>query len=189
MARSGEENKTKKKQQTKPEEEIVSFDTDEMIREEEAPKEATELTALREELAKSKDDYLRLRADYENFRRRNQEATIKARVDATADTVETILPVSDSIDRALKITTDEKLREGLLLIKKQFETALSQLGVTEIEAEGVPFDHNYHNAVMKAEVEGEDVGKVLEVFQRGYRIGNKVIRYAMVKVGVEKSEE
>jgi len=188
MARSREENKSKKNS-PETEEEIVSFDTEEMIREEEPPKEPAEMTALREELAKSKDDYLRLRADYENFRRRNQESTVKARVDATADAVEAILPVSDSIDRALQITTDEKLREGLLLIQRQFETSLSKLGVTEIEAEGTPFDHNYHNAVMKAEVEGEDVGKVLEVFQRGYKIGNKVIRYAMVKVGVEKSEE
>ena len=189
MARSNEETKNKKKRTAETEEEIVSFDTDDMVKEQEAPKESPELIALREEVAKAKDDYLRLRADYENFRRRNQEATIKARVDATADAVETVLPVIDSIDRAMKICTDEKLTEGLLLIKKQFETALSQLGVTEIEAEGVAFDHNFHNAVMKAEAEGEDVGKVLDVFQRGYKIGNKVIRYAMVKVGVEKNEE
>ena len=187
MARSREEKKTEKT--TEEKEEIVSFDTDDMVREEEPPKESPEVTALREELAKAKDDYLRLRADHENFRRRNQEAVGKARQDAVSDTVETMLPVADSIDRALKICTDEKLTEGLLLIKRQFETALSQLGITEIEADGVPFDHNFHNAVMKAETEGEDVGKVLEVFQRGYKLGNKVIRYAMVKVGVEKSEE
>ena len=75
-----------------------------------------------------------------------------------------------------------------VLFKKQIEKSLSQIGVTEIPAEGQTFDHNLHNAVQRAEVEEEDVGKVLEVYQRGYKIGNKVIRYAMVKVGVEKSE-
>jgi len=185
MAKSGQESKTKKKPQS--EEEVISFDSEELLQKD-APIDTSEVVALREELAKEKDSYLRLRADYENFRRRNQEATIRARQDATADAVEKILPVTDSLDRALKICEDEKVREGLILIKKQFETSLEQLGVTEIKAEGEVFDHNFHNAVMKGEVEGDEVGKVLEVFQRGYKIGNKVIRYAMVKVGVEKSE-
>ena len=183
MAKSAKE--SKKKAET--EEEIVSFDTDSMIREEE-PKVNQEVEALKEELQKEKDSYLRLRADYENFRRRNQEATVNARKDGTADAVEAILPVIDSIDRALGICADEKSKEGLLLIKKQIETSLTQLGVTEISAEGAPFDHNLHNAVQRAEVDDDEVGKVIEVYQRGYKIGNKVIRYAMVKVGVEKSE-
>ena len=185
MAKSAQENKKKTEKQS--EEEVISFDTDSMIKEEEAKKNP-EAEVLREELKKEKDDYLRLRADYENYRRRNQEATLNARKDGMTSAVEAILPVIDSIDRALGITADEKSKEGLLLIKKQIETSLSQLGVTEIDAAGAPFDHNLHNAVQRAEVEEEDVGKVLEVYQRGYKIGNKVIRYAMVKVGVEKSE-
>lgn len=184
MAKSAQENKKNDKQQA---EEVVSFDTDSIIQEEE-PKKNPEADALREELKKEKDDYLRLRADYENYRRRNQEATANARKEGMADAVEAILPVIDSIDRALGITADEKSKEGLNLIKKQIETALSQIGVSEIPAEGVAFDHNLHNAVQRAEVEESEVGKVLEVYQRGYKIGNKVIRYAMVKVGVEKSE-
>ena len=183
MAKSAEN----KKKETKPEETVVSFETDAKI-EEEAPKANPEADLLREELKKEKDDYLRLRADYENFRRRNQEATIAARKDGTSDAVTAILPVIDSIDRALGTVTDEKSKEGLLLIKKQIETSLGQLGVTEIAAAGEAFDHNLHNAVQRAEVEDDDVGKILEVYQRGYKIGNKVIRYAMVKVGVEKSE-
>ena len=185
MAKSGQESKTEKK---KPEETVVDFDTEGMIREEEAPQESPEVTALKAELEKEKENYLRLRADHENFRRRNQEATVRARQDGTADAVEAILPIIDSIDRALKMCADDKSKEGLLLIKRQIESSLGQIGVTEIEAENVPFDHNLHNAVMKEEVEEDRVGKVLEVYQRGYKIGSKVIRYAMVKVGVEKSE-
>ncbi|HCU56505.1 MAG TPA: nucleotide exchange factor GrpE [Clostridiales bacterium] len=184
MAKSAHENK---KKENASEEEVISFETDSTIREEE-PKKNPEADALREELKKEKDDYLRLRADYENFRRRNQEATVNARREGAADAVEAILPAIDSIDRALGICSDEKAKEGILLIKKQIETSLSQIGVTEIPAEGQPFDHNLHNAVQRSEVEEESVGKVLEVYQRGYKIGNKVIRYAMVKVGVEKSE-
>lgn len=186
MAKSAQENK-KKTAKPEGEEEIVSFETDSLVKEEEPPKNP-EADALREELKKEKDDYLRLRADYENFRRRNQEATLNARKDGIADAVEAILPAVDSIDRALGICTDEKSKEGLLLIKKQIENSLSQIGVAEIPAEGQTFDHNLHNAVQRAEVEEADVGKILEVYQRGYKIGNKVIRYAMVKVGVEKSE-
>ena len=185
MAKSANENK--KKQAKEQEEEILSFETDAKI-EEEAPKANPEADLLREELKKEKDDYLRLRADYENYRRRNQEATSAARKDGMADAVTAILPVIDSIDRALGTVTDEKSKEGLGLIKKQIETSLANLGVTEIAAQGETFDHNLHNAVQRAEVDEAEVGKILEVYQRGYKIGNKVIRYAMVKVGVEKSE-
>ena len=185
MAKSAHENKKKEVKEEK--EEVVSFDTDAVI-EEEKPQANPEAEALREELKKEKENYLRLRADYENFRRRNQEATLTARREGTADAVESVLPVIDSIDRALATIADEKSKEGILLIKKQIETSLSQIGVSEIPAEGAVFDHNLHNAVQRAEVEESEVGKVLEVYQRGYKIGNKVIRYAMVKVGVEKSE-
>ena len=184
MAKSAHENKKKTE---KSAEEVISFDTEEMIREEQ-PKANPEVEALKEQLKAEKDNYLRLRADYENFRRRNQEATVSARREGTANAVEAILPAIDSIDRALGICTDEKSKEGLLLIKKQIETSFSQMGVSEIPAEGADFDHNLHNAVQRAEVEDDKVGKVLEVYQRGYKIGDKVIRYAMVKVGVEKSE-
>ena len=184
MAKSEQENK---EQITEKEEDLVSFDTDALVKEEEK-KEDPEILKLKEELKAEKDSYLRLRADYENFRRRNQESTIRARQDGTADAVEAILPVIDSIDRALKISQDEKTNEGLLLIKKQIETSLSALGVSEIETEGALFDHNLHNAVQRVEAEEAEVWKILETYQRGYKIGNKVIRYAMVKVGVEKSE-
>lgn len=186
MAKSAHENKKKAPKQEG--EEVVSFNTEEMIKEEEPPKANPEIEALKDQLKAEKDNYLRLRADYENFRRRNQEATVAARKEGTAIAVEAILPAIDSIDRALGICSDEKSKEGLLLIKKQIETSLMQIGVTEIPAEGADFDHNLHNAVQRAEVEDAEVGKVLEVYQRGYKIGDKVIRYAMVKVGVEKSE-
>ena len=185
MAKSAHENKKKTPKQEG--DEVVSFNTEEMVKEEPS-KVNPEVEALKEQIKAEKDNYLRLRADYENFRRRNQEATIAARKDGMAVAVEAILPAIDSIDRALGICSDEKSKEGLLLIKKQIETSLSQIGVAEIPAEGADFDHNLHNAVQRAEVEEDKVGKVLEVYQRGYKIGDKVIRYAMVKVGVEKSE-
>ena len=185
MAKSEQENKKKVPQEEK--EEILSFDTESLVKEEEK-KIDPEVERLTAELKTEKDNYLRLRADYENFRRRNQESAVKARQEGTADAVEAILPIIDSIDRALKISQDEKSKEGLNLIKKQLETSLSALGVSEIETEGALFDHNLHNAVQRAEVEESEVGKILETYQRGYKLGNKVIRYAMVKVGVEKTE-
>ncbi|MCR4725627.1 MAG: nucleotide exchange factor GrpE [Clostridia bacterium] len=186
MAKSGQENK-KKAPENDGAEELVSFDTESLVKEEEK-KVDPEVERLTAELKTEKDNYLRLRADYENFRRRNLDATIKARQDGTADAVEAILPIIDSIDRALKISQDDKSKEGLNLIKKQIETSLTGLGVSEIETDGAEFDHNLHNAVQRAEVEESEVGKILETYQRGYKLGNKVIRYAMVKVGVEKSE-
>ncbi len=185
MAKSEKETKRKTSEEK---EDVISFDTESLVREEEK-KVDPEVERLSAELKEEKDNYLRLRADYENFRRRNQEATLRARQDGLSDAVEAILPVIDSIDRALGITADEKAKEGLQLIKKQIETSLSQLGVSEISSDGAVFDHNLHNAVQRAEVEDSEVGKILETYQRGYKIGNKVIRYAMVKVGVEKQEE
>lgn len=194
MEKSNQENSINKEEEINTEskvekteegEEIVEFQTPEI--KEEEPKQDKELESLKDALSESQNNYLRLRADYENFRRRNQEATIAARTDGMILAVESILPVIDSVDRAMAICVDDKSKEGLALIKKQISASLSQLGVQEIPTEGESFDPKLHNAVQRVEVEdASEVGKVLEVYQRGYEIHGKVIRYSMVKVGVEK---
>lgn len=164
------------------EEELVSFDVKDSVKEEEIAVPSLE-QCLQQELDEQKSNYLRLRADFDNFRKRNSDSSEKAKVDGIALAVTIILPVMDSIDRGLGMCTDDKSKEGLQLIKKQMESALNNLGVTEIKAEGQNFDPNYHNAVQKCE-DAENAGKVVEVYQRGYMLKDKVIRYAMVKTAV-----
>ena len=124
----------------------------------------------------------RTQADFDNFRKRNADAVLRARADGKADAVLEILPVVDNFDRAIPLISDESVREGVEKIAKQFVAALTKLGVCEIEAEGQPFNPDLHNAVFAEEVEGVEPDTVTAVLQKGYTLDNKVIRYAMVKV-------
>lgn len=142
--------------------------------------EISELDAIKMELAEQKSIYLRLLADFDNFRKRMTEQSLRQRQDGIAYAIEVIFPVLDSIDRAASCV-DEASREGIELIKKQFETALKTLGIEEIGENNVPFDPNIHHAVMRVEEE-ENTGLVTEVFQKGYKFKDRVIRCAMVKV-------
>ena len=98
--------------------------------------------------------------------------------------MEKLLPVVDNFERAVGSATDteDTLYTGVLMILKQLRDVLAELGVEEIPAEGEPFDPNYHNAVMHVEDESCDDNVVVEVFQKGYKLGDKVIRHSMVKV-------
>jgi molecular chaperone GrpE len=142
------------------------------------PKSECEL--LNEKLAEENDKYLRLLAEFDNFRKRTSEQFLRIRQDGIAYAIEVIFPALDSMDRAINCV-DEANKEGILLIKKQLETALSTLGVEEIGENNVAFDPNIHHAVMRVEDE-ENSGKVTEVFQKGYRFKDRTIRCAMVKV-------
>ncbi len=129
------------------------------------------------------DKYARLCAEYDNFRRRSQKEKEGTYADATADTVKALLPVYDNLERALKQdTADEAFKKGVEMTMAGLRKALESLGVAEIDAVGRPFDPNVHNAVMHIEDDTFGENTVAEVFQAGFTLGDKVIRFAMVKV-------
>ena len=129
------------------------------------------------------DAYLRLLAEYDNYRKRSQKEKDSLYADIKADTVTKFLPVYDNLVRALKQgTEDEAYRKGVEMIMNQFCTTLQKLGVEKIEALGQTFDPTLHNAVMHVEDDEKGENEIVEVFQDGFMLGDKVIRFAMVKV-------
>ena len=141
-----------------------------------------EIAELKETMAVMEDKYLRMAAEYDNFRRRSREEKDALYEIATADTVKELLPIIDNLDRAAGYTEGDKIIEGLILIAKTTSGALEKLGVEEFGKVGETFDPNIHNAVFHIEDENYGDGEIVEVFQKGYKRGDKVIRYAMVKV-------
>ncbi len=141
-----------------------------------------EAQALREELAALNDKYLRMIAEYDNFRKRSQRERENIYTDAVSDTVTNILPIGDDLARAAKFTDPESVGKGISMMQKGFESALGKMGITEIDALGKKFDPALHSAVMHVEDDEHGEGEVIEVFQKGYKRGDKVLRYAMVKV-------
>lgn len=142
-----------------------------------------ELQSLKDSLAQQEDKFLRLAAEYDNFRRRTQKEKESIYTDAKADTVKALLPVYDNLERALKAeTADEAYKQGVEMTMAGLKKAFESLGVTEIDAAGQPFDPNIHNAVMHIDDESLGENVVAEVFQAGFMLGDKVIRFAMVKV-------
>jgi len=165
--------------QTKPEgQEEVEEDTVQETAAEPSAEEAHK-AALREQ----EDKYLRLLAEYDNYRKRSQKEKETAWTTAKADTAKEFLPVYDNLERALKQeTADEAYAKGVQMIMTQFKTTLEKLGIQEIPALGETFDPNLHNAVMHIDDENLGENVVAEVFQTGFQTGDKIIRHAMVKV-------
>lgn len=130
-------------------------------------------------LAEQKDTHLRLAAEYDNFRRRSKAEREGVYAEACSDVVNEFLPVFDNIERAAAYATDEKVAEGISMMAKAFSETLAKLGVEEIECK--TFDPNFHNAVMHIDDEQYGEGEIVEIFQKGFKRGDKVIRYAMVK--------
>ena len=148
-----------------------------------------EIAALREKVSElekavseEKEKYLRMLAEYDNFRKRSQREREGIYTDAVSDVVGQILPIADNLERAGKYTDGEKVAEGLRLTMNALNECLSKLGVTAFGAPGDKFDPNLHNAIMHEEDESRGEGEIVEVFQPGYKRGDKIIRYAMVKV-------
>ena len=136
-----------------------------------------------EELKGANDRYLRLLAEYDNYRKRSQKEKDSLYADIKSDTVAKFLPVYDNLVRALaQSTEDEAYRRGVEMIMTQFNTTLEKLGATKIECLGQKFDTSLHNAVMHGEDEEKGENEIVEVFQDGFMMGEKVIRFAMVKV-------
>lgn len=143
----------------------------------------TELESLKDQVAQQEDKYLRLAAEYDNYRRRTAKEKDSIWNDAKADAAQAFLPVYDNLERALKQeTADEAFKKGVEMTMTQLKTVLEKLGITEIPALGQTFDPNLHNAVMHVEDENFGENTVCDVFQAGFMLGDKVIRFAMVKV-------
>ena len=140
-----------------------------------------ELDAAALAAVEQNDKYLRMAAEYENFRRRSKEERSATYESALADAVSELLPILDNLERAAQFTDGEQVREGLKMIAASVDGALSKLGVERFGKPGDKFDPNLHNAVMHEEAEGLGEGEITDVFQTGYKKGNKIIRFAMVK--------
>lgn len=166
-------------EQTVPAEETVAVETEIP----EVDPLAAEAEALRKQVAEQEDKFLRLCAEYDNFRRRSKQEKDAVYADATADAVKALLPVYDNLERALQQeTADEAYKKGVEMTMTGLKKALEGLGVTEIDSAGQPFDPNVHNAVMHIEDENLGENIISQVFQAGFKLGDKVIRFAMVQV-------
>ncbi len=132
--------------------------------------------------AEDADKYMRLAAEYDNFRRRSAKEKDGIYGDAYASAIKDLLPVLDNLERAVGCDDPKALAEGLALILKSFDEALVKLGIEEIKALGEKFDPDLHYAVLHVEDDSHGENEIIEVLQKGYRKGEKVIRYAVVKV-------
>ena len=142
-----------------------------------------ELEAAKTELAAEKDKYLRLLAEYDNFRKRSARERDNLYADIKADVIVKLLPVYDNLERALAAATeDEAYRKGVEMTLNQFLESLRGMGVTPIEAVGQTFDPALHNAVMHLEDPERGEQEIVQEFQKGFRLGEKVIRFSMVQV-------
>ena len=165
-------------------EEKIEIEETEEVKEEEVSTEAEDVS---QKIKESEDKYLRLFAEFDNFKKRSQKEKMACYTDALVDAVAEFLPVMDNLERALavEVTSDEAkaLKDGVEMVKKQMTDTLSKLKVTEIKAVGEEFDPNFHNAVMHIEDEAVTDNTIVEEFMKGYIYNNeKVVRHSMVKV-------
>ena len=186
---------SEKKKKNTPQEEQPQADTTpeteqaaEKAAEEETFTVTREQMEQMEQLAKmvsdASDKYLRLAAEYDNYRKRTTKEKDNIYQDAKADTIKEFLAVYDNLERAMATEGDEDSphKKGLEMIFHQYQEILKKLGVTEIEAKGQPFDPEKHNAVMHIDDESLGENVVAQVFQAGFMLGDKVIRHAIVQV-------
>ena len=149
----------------------------------EAKAEPAQDDAMAKKLKEQEEKYLRLAAEYDNYRKRTAKEKESLWTDAKVDTVKALLPVYDNLERAIQQeTTDEAYKKGVEMTMNQLKEVLNKLGVTEIPALGQPFDPNFHNAVMHIDDEKLGENTIAQVFQAGFQCGDKVVRFAMVQV-------
>lgn len=149
----------------------------------ESKKLKKEIEGLKKQLEEGEEKYLRMMAEYDNFRKRSQKEKEATYADAYADAIKEILPVIDNLERAVGVDESDKLRQGLEMTLKQFTETLEKLGIEEIPAKcGDSFDPNIHNAVMHTEDESKGENEIVSVFTKGYKKGDRVIRHPMVMV-------
>lgn len=168
----------KEVKEEKKETEVVKTDG-----KEEKSAEKSEENPLEKELADTKDQLLRVTAEYANFRKRSEKEKNESFTFATAKAVKEILTVADNLERALANEQEdyEGLKKGVEMTFNGLMTSLEKLGVTTCGEVGEKFDPNFHNAVMHVEDDSLEENVITDVFQKGYKIGDKVVRPAMVK--------
>ena len=167
-----------------------SADADTMAGDRNTPKAASEELPSRDweaEIAEWQDKYLRLQAEFDNFRKRTLREKMELVQSGSAECVKNFLPLMDDLQRALeaieKSTDLEALREGVKLIAQKFRETLKKQNVKEIEALGLELDTDHHEAVARFDAGKEKKGKIVDVVQPGYKMGDKVLRFAKVVVG------
>ena len=184
---------SEKEKKDLPENEEVKEETTQPESAEQEPQAEETFTVTREQMEQMEslakmvsdgnDKYLRLAAEYDNYRKRTAKEKENLYAAAKADTVKPFLDVYDNLERGVaQFAQDDPHRQGLEMIAKQLLDVLGKLGVTEIEALGAPFDPEKHNAVMHVEDESAGENTVVEVFQKGFALGEKVLRFSVVKV-------
>ena len=175
----------KKEKETKqPENEAVENEAAEAEQTVEAEKEPTALEKAEQLLKEANDKFLRTLAEYDNFRKRSQREKEAAFGDSKASVLAEFLPVMDNFERAVsnKDASPEDYKKGVDMIFGQFNDIFAKLGVEAFGEKGDEFDPNIHNAVMHIEDENEKENTVVDVFSKGYRLGDRILRPAMVKV-------
>ena len=148
-------------------------------------KAEAEIEKLKLQLNEEQEKYMRLYAEYDNFRRRSAKEREGVYAEAYCDALEQILPIIDNLERAVQYTSEDPespMAKGIELTIKSCVEALNKMGVYEIEALGKQFDPNFHNAVMHVDDDSFGENEIVDVFMKGYVKGDKVIRFSMVKV-------
>jgi len=177
-----------KKGKEKEVEKKVETAQNEEVQQEQKENVADSVEELKKKLEEMSDKYLRLSAEYDNYRKRTLKEKMELTKSAGASVILALLPVIDDFDRALAHLDDAKdleaIKEGILLIYSKFKEFLSQQGVAEIEATNQEFDTDHHEAITKIPAPAEDMkGKVIDTVEKGYMLNDKVIRFAKVVVG------
>lgn len=170
--------KKKQAQAETPEETLDTTETVETDVAEEAAKPA-ETQPVADEWH---DRFVRLAADFDNFKKRSAVEKTAAYTNATADTVAALLPVIDDLERAIAAAEDSPMKEGVEMVLAKAMKVFENLNVVPVGQPGDPFDPHIHNAVMHVDDETMEENVIAEVFQKGYKLGDKVVRPAMVKV-------
>ncbi len=141
-----------------------------------------QVAKLEKELAETKDLYQRMLAEYANYKRRTEQEKQQIGAFTKAELLGGLLTSLDNMEKAVAAPAGEEYKAGVDLVMRQFMEALHKLGLEEIPASGVPFDPNVHHAVMREDADGVEADTVTEVYQKGYTVGDRVLRPAMVKV-------
>lgn len=141
-----------------------------------------QVAKLEKELAETKDQYQRMLAEYANYKRRTEQEKQQIGAFTKAELLGGLLTSLDNMEKAVAAPAGEEYKAGVDLVMRQFIEALHKLGLEEIPASGAPFDPNVHHAVMREDADGVEADTVTEVYQKGYTVGDRVLRPAMVKV-------
>ena len=181
---------TKKQDEIQDEEVIKDTEAKEPKKKKKSKKQEQEdaMAELEIEIAESKDKYLRLFAEFDNFKKRSAKERIELRATAAVDTLQSLLPILDDFDRAKKVADDESndevFTEGVSLVYQKLQSVMTNRGVKAMESTGELFDAEIHEAITEIPAPTEDMkGKIIDTVEKGYTLNEKIIRYAKVVVG------